>query len=136
MQTIIPLAGHGAMRLTTARYYTPSGRSIQAKGIEPDIVVEQAKIETIAAPAGRHEADLPGALANPNAPKPERPSPRTRSPTPRPAPAAAPTGATPPANESGAEGEGKATAAAEDYQLSRALDLLRGLALFNPRTVN
>src|SRR5579872_3368246 len=44
-QTIIPLAGHGAMRLTTARYYTPSGRSIQAKGIDPDIVVEAAKIE-------------------------------------------------------------------------------------------
>ena len=45
VQTIIPLPGHGAMRLTTARYYTPSGRSIQAKGIEPDIVVEAAKIE-------------------------------------------------------------------------------------------
>src|SRR5438094_3340309 len=44
VQTIIPLAGHGAMRLTTARYYTPSGRSIQAKGIDPDIIVEAAKI--------------------------------------------------------------------------------------------
>ena len=48
VQTIIQLPGHGAMRLTTARYYTPSGRSIQAKGIEPDIVVEPAKIEKIA----------------------------------------------------------------------------------------
>src|SRR6267142_5407856 len=45
VQTIIPLAGNGAMRLTTSRYYTPSGRSIQAKGIDPDIVVEAAKIE-------------------------------------------------------------------------------------------
>src|SRR5712692_3684328 len=45
VQTIIPLAGRGAMRLTTARYYTPSGRSIQARGIDPDIVVEAAKIE-------------------------------------------------------------------------------------------
>src|ERR671938_354508 len=45
VQTIIPLAGHGAMRLPTARYYTPSGHSIQAKGIEPDIVVEPEKIE-------------------------------------------------------------------------------------------
>src|SRR6266567_1070405 len=45
VQTIIPLAGHGAMRLTTARYYTPSGRSIQAKGIDPDIIVDAAKIE-------------------------------------------------------------------------------------------
>jgi carboxyl-terminal processing protease len=41
VQTIIPLGANGAIRLTTARYYTPSGRSIQAKGIEPDIVVEQ-----------------------------------------------------------------------------------------------
>ena len=52
------------MRLTTARYYTPSGRSIQAKGIEPDIVVEQAKIELIAEPQFRSEAELPGALQN------------------------------------------------------------------------
>src|SRR5947209_8965296 len=48
VQTIIPLPGHGAMRLTTARYYTPSGRSIQAKGIDPDIIVEAAKIEKTA----------------------------------------------------------------------------------------
>ncbi len=41
VQTIIPLGGNGALRLTTARYYTPSGRSIQAQGIEPDIVVDQ-----------------------------------------------------------------------------------------------
>ena len=42
----MPLPGHGAMKLTTARYYTPSGRSIQALGIDPDIFVEQAKIES------------------------------------------------------------------------------------------
>ncbi|CAN0523550.1 unnamed protein product, partial [Laminaria digitata] len=47
VQTIVPLSGHGAIRLTTARYYTPSGRSIQAKGIDPDIVVEQANVETL-----------------------------------------------------------------------------------------
>ena len=47
VQTIIPLSGQRAMRLTTARYYTPSGRSIQAKGIEPDIEVEPARVETI-----------------------------------------------------------------------------------------
>src|SRR5437763_7761337 len=70
VQTIIPLAGHGAMRLTTARYYTPSGRSIQAKGIDPDIVVEAAKIETVAEAQRRREADLRGALANPQAAKP------------------------------------------------------------------
>ena len=64
VQTIIQLPGHGAMRLTTARYYTPSGRSIQAKGIEPDISVEPAKIEKLAVAEGRHEADLRGALKN------------------------------------------------------------------------
>src|SRR5690349_18451166 len=47
VQTIIPLPGHGAMRLTTARYYTPSGRSIQALGISPDIEVQPAKVEEI-----------------------------------------------------------------------------------------
>src|SRR5580700_2135397 len=69
VQTIIPLPGHGAMRLTTARYYTPSGRSIQAKGIDPDIVVEAAKIEHPAGDAGavakktednKDDADNPG----------------------------------------------------------------------------
>ena len=58
VQTIIQLPGHGAIRLTTARYYTPSGRSIQAKGIEPDITVEPAKIEKIATGQTTHEADL------------------------------------------------------------------------------
>src|SRR5882762_10930838 len=53
VQTIIPLAGHGAMRLTTARYYTPSGRSIQARGIDPDIVVEAAKIAKEEKPADK-----------------------------------------------------------------------------------
>src|ERR1700732_3033218 len=67
VQTIIPLPGHGAMRLTTARYYTPSGRSIQAKGIDPDIIVEAAKIERVATGDIRHEADLKGALSNPDA---------------------------------------------------------------------
>ena len=63
VQTIIPLQRNGAMRLTTARYYTPSGRSIQAKGIEPDILVEPATVQAIAA-AGpiQHEQDLRGRL--------------------------------------------------------------------------
>lgn len=61
VQTIIPIPGHGAMRLTTARYYTPSGRSIQAKGITPDITVEQAKLEKLDN-KGIRESDLHGAL--------------------------------------------------------------------------
>jgi len=68
VQTIIPLGSNGAIRLTTARYYTPSNRSIQAKGIDPDIVIEQElpdelKIKTPEKPRG--EASLRGHLANP-----------------------------------------------------------------------
>src|SRR5262245_28120419 len=66
VQSIIPIPNHGAIRLTTARYYTPSGRSIQAKGIEPDILVQQAKVEALGPERGTHEADLRGALSNPD----------------------------------------------------------------------
>jgi carboxyl-terminal processing protease len=68
VQTIIPLGKHGALRLTTARYYTPSGRSIQAKGITPDIVVEQELPDRLKQAAGkpRGEADLRGHLKDDN----------------------------------------------------------------------
>jgi len=62
VQTIIPLDGRGALRLTTARYYTPSGRSIQAEGIEPDMVVLPPKNQMSADAEVLHEADLRGAL--------------------------------------------------------------------------
>lgn len=65
VQTLIPLPGHGSIRLTTARYYTPSGRSIQAVGIEPDVKVPAVKGES-AEPERRSEASLPRALPNPN----------------------------------------------------------------------
>jgi carboxyl-terminal processing protease len=71
VQTIIPIPGYGAIRLTTARYYTPSGHSIQAKGIVPDIKVEQARLEVIAEPESRHEAELRGRLDNPELDNPE-----------------------------------------------------------------
>jgi carboxyl-terminal processing protease len=68
VQTIIPLGSNGAIRLTTARYYTPSGRSIQAKGIDPDIVVEQDLPEDLQkaakTTAPRGEASLRGHLKN------------------------------------------------------------------------
>jgi carboxyl-terminal processing protease len=67
VQTIIPLGGNGAIRLTTARYYTPSGRSIQAKGIEPDIVVEQElppELQSKGAQRATSEATLPRHLKN------------------------------------------------------------------------
>ena len=106
VQTIIPLGSHGAMRLTTSRYYTPSGRSIQAVGIEPDINVPQAKVEAIDSPRGRREADLRGALDNGKDEKPE-------------------------GGEEAKKGEAKPRA--QDYQLDRALDLLRGLALYSDK---
>jgi carboxyl-terminal processing protease len=108
VQTIIPLPGHGAMRLTTARYYTPSGRSIQAKGIDPDIVVEAAKIEK---PSEKGEA------------KPATASDLKRE----------------DAVEGGAEQSSvdpSIMGTPADYQLTRAVDMLRGIALFNGRVVN
>jgi carboxyl-terminal processing protease len=106
VQTIIPLPGHGAMRLTTARYYTPSGRSIQARGIDPDIVVEAAKIEH---PAGDKSAvakktdETKGDSENP---------------------------------EDQATVDPSVIGTADDYQLARAVDMLRGIALFGGRVVN
>ncbi len=99
VQTIIPIPGHGALRLTTARYYTPSGRSIQAKGITPDITVQQAKVELID-DNGRREADLRGRLEADVA----TPEDNTAKPT--------------------------APLEEKDYQLARAIDLLRGIALY------
>jgi carboxyl-terminal processing protease len=64
VQTIIPLEGHGALRLTTARYYTPSGRSIQGEGISPDQVVLPPKEQQVVDATVTHESDLHGALKN------------------------------------------------------------------------
>ncbi|MBD2859968.1 S41 family peptidase [Spongiibacter sp. KMU-158] len=64
VQTVLPLSEDSAIKLTTARYYTPSGRSIQALGIEPDLVVERAKVETLERSSNITEADLAGHLNN------------------------------------------------------------------------
>ena len=76
VQTVMPLRDSAAMRLTTARYYTPSGRSIQALGVSPDIVVEQPKLrqesEEDEARKGREEADLRGSLENDSLTEEER----------------------------------------------------------------
>lgn len=112
VQTIIPLGGRGAMRLTTARYYTPSGRSIQAVGIEPDILVQQARIEAIDQPKRRREADLRGALDLSDDETDE-------------------SGDKPDSDVRSKDGENTdEQATAKDYQLLRALDLVRGLSLF------
>jgi carboxyl-terminal processing protease len=65
VQTIIPLKGHGAVRLTSALYYTPSGRSIQDAGIAPDVVLEAPKDQQISGSPLLRESGLHGALANP-----------------------------------------------------------------------
>jgi carboxyl-terminal processing protease len=115
VQTVIPLGLDGAMRLTTARYFTPSGRSIQALGIDPDIVVEQATVEQAAAARpGRRESDLRGALTNPNG------SNGVEDETP----------------DAEVDQHVLSEATEQDYQLARAIDLLRGLALYNQRVVN
>ncbi len=120
VQTIIPLGNHGAMRLTTARYYTPSGRSIQAKGIVPDILVEQATLTKAETPKRPHEADLPGALDT-KKPDPKKPAPDKKS-------------EAPDAKDKPGDKKEPAKAAdkpdPKDYQLTRALDLLRGISLY------
>jgi carboxyl-terminal processing protease len=123
VQTVIPLPGRGAMRLTTARYYTPSGRSIQAKGIDPDIVVEQAKVETISNSGEIHEADLRGAL---DKDKNSAPAPEVKKTITEPEASNA-DGSKNPATEKKEEAE------RQDYQLSRAVDLIRGVSMYEGR---
>jgi carboxyl-terminal processing protease len=131
VQTIIQLPGHGAMRLTTARYYTPSGRSIQAQGIEPDIVVEPAKIQKINEGQVQHEADLRGALKNTDAgAKAGTPVAPANQPA-QPNGGASPNQAAP--SDQGGNVDASVIGTTEDYQLARAIDMLRGLALFGRR---
>jgi carboxyl-terminal processing protease len=132
VQTIIQLPGHGAMRLTTARYYTPSGRSIQAQGIEPDITVEPAKIEKISEGQVQHESDLPGALKNTDPDQAGKAAPTTPANKAAPAkPGANSNQAAPPDQTNSVDASVIGTT--EDYQLARAVDMLRGVALFGHR---
>ena len=104
VQTVLRLGANGAMRLTTARYYTPEGRSIQSTGVTPDIEVPLARIELLETGAGRSEATLRNALPNEDTPE----------------------GA---AESEVAEATEEPDPSLEDYQLQRALDLIRGLHL-------
>ena len=119
VQTVIPLRGEGAMRLTTARYYTPSGRSIQSLGISPDIVVEQPEVkpadtaEDEAASAAkrlRSEADLRGAISNDSMTEDEKKV----------------------LEEEQQKAEEAAKLRSEDYQLAYAIDILKGLSAIQP----
>ena len=64
VQTILPSGENVAIKLTTARYYTPSGKSIQKTGIDPDILVEQSEVKPIQDTQSRKESDLRGAMEN------------------------------------------------------------------------
>lgn len=137
VQTIIPLPGHGAIRLTTARYYTPSGRSIQAVGIEPDIKVAPAKLETLAQVQehARSEASLRGALRNDtlaSTQQGKQDSTKSNTNTPaKPEADAAPSDEKSSSMEQIVMGD-----PASDYQLARALDLLHGLSLYKSGKAN
>jgi carboxyl-terminal processing protease len=118
VQTIMPLPGHGAIRLTTARYYTPAGTSIQAKGIVPDIDVKQSRIEVIEeGDARRREADLRGRLDNDQSGDAEARDADEGDPA-----------------DQLVEDSDVEVGSDEDYQLARALDLLRGVAMFGAQT--
>jgi carboxyl-terminal processing protease len=115
VQTVMPLRSDGAMRLTTARYYTPSGRSIQALGVSPDIIVAQPPRreeteEEDPQRGARSEADLRGSLNNDSLTEDER-------------------------RQIEADRE-KALAASElreeDYQLAYAIDILKGISALGP----
>ncbi|MEM8801533.1 MAG: S41 family peptidase [Pseudomonadota bacterium] len=114
VQTVMPLRGDGAMRLTTARYYTPSGRSIQALGVAPDIIVEQPprreEAEEEDDSRSRSEADLRGSLSNNSLSEDERRQ----------------------IEEDRARAEEAADLRDEDYQLAYAIDILKGLAALGP----
>lgn len=117
VQTVMPLRGEGAMRLTTARYYTPSGRSIQALGVSPDIVVEQPRRrpaededEPASAVGQRSEADLRGRLNNDSLSADE-----IRQ-----------------IEEDRAMADAAAALREEDYQLAYAIDILKGLSALGP----
>jgi carboxyl-terminal processing protease len=117
VQTILPLDDNSALRLTTARYFTPKGRSIQATGIVPDIVVDNTpaqdgKPEERKRPSGIREENLPGHLQNQNkAPAEES----EQAPKDRTVPSSGPTG-----DET----------IDKDLQLKRALDLLKSWDVF------
>ena len=116
VQTIMPLQNKSAMRLTTARYYTPSGRSIQGVGIEPDIHVEQARLEVIE-DQGAHESDLKGFLGANDNNEGEDDLALTEEKD----------GAS---DEEAGDEEDNVEDRPYDYQLERALDLIQGLSIY------
>ena len=139
VQTIMQVAGGGALRLTTALYFTPSGRSIQKEGIKPDIEVEQAKIENIQNKGGFREENLRRSITNPNAKgddkkdeaKPEAAKPEAAKPGDKKDEKPPQANAAPAAPAGDPDEPPKE--AVSDYQLLRAVDLIKGISLYSNR---
>ena len=135
VQTILPMPNGAALKITTARYYTPSGRSIQAEGIVPDIVLDPVKVAAADTKAGFEplkESDLTGHLANPNGKAKEGEKEKGVAPTDKPVEAKKPDTETkkPDAKtDSKAKKDGKDNLATTDYPLFEALNLLKGLSI-------
>ncbi len=112
VQTILPLGNGTAVKLTTARYYTPNGRSIQAEGIEPDIKLKSLKIAADADTNFIKESDLSGHLSNDRNGR---------------------TDGTPPDDAGSKATDGETDSTQNDYALYEALNLLRGMSLLKNR---
>ena len=113
VQTIMPLQGNGAIRLTTSRYYTPSGRSIQAVGVVPDVLVEQTRVsdDSDKKRKTRTEASLRGSLTNDSLSESDKKR----------------------LEEEEKELKEKAKLRRDDYQLSYAIDLLKGFSVLQQK---
>ena len=113
VQTIVPISNGAALKITTARYYTPNGRSIQASGIEPDIITEEARLTKSETADRLKEADLARHLENGDEPLKKKAEPKKEDNQ----------------NDKKKDETGKAPAV-EDYQLQEALNLLKGITFF------
>ena len=129
VQTILPIGNGTAIKLTTARYFTPNGRSIQAKGIDPDIIVEDPNLPSEDEGLGIREVDLDKHLSNPNG---DESVPVVIKPSEK--PKAAPT--TKPGKDKDIKPmtlEPGEIVSKNDFQVSQALNLLKGLQIFQGR---
>ncbi|MBL8398473.1 MAG: S41 family peptidase [Candidatus Accumulibacter sp.] len=132
VQTVLPLPGNTAIKLTTARYFTPSGRSIQAKGIVPDIVVEESANGSSA--DRLREANLEHHLdASAKDPAATTPAKETTAKPPAGKPVVKPKTGTPKdEGEEANELPNRELASKKDYQLTQALNLLKGMQIIQP----
>lgn len=119
VQTIKAIPGFGGIKITTARYYTPSGKSIQAKGIEPDVVIPRAKIEELPIIKGYGESVLPGAIAAEEGKKAKDLKGKSANKKEKEADKSKPSSS-----------DEKDDKEKTDYQLDRAMDILRGIAVY------